>query len=140
MPLTLSELCQTFRERALWTGELIRDGFASQLGVMEETITDQHLIEIMRRHRDFVLTKKFSRRFEGSISGADWVWCIGGPGGWLPVLVQAKIIDPKNGKCSGLDFRAGEQRRKLVEFAKKHRFFPVYCVYSYLPDGFVLPA
>jgi hypothetical protein len=69
-----------------------------------------------------------------SQSGADWLWCIGEPGAWLSLLVQAKVVHPNTGICRSLDYRSGEQRRLLVNFAWHYRVFPVYCIYSHIPD------
>jgi hypothetical protein len=134
MRLSLCDLHITFQERATWTSSIIENGFSSRLGVLEETITDVNLIEISRRHSGYVLTKKFTRREEGSNSGADWLWCIGEPGAWFPLLVQAKVINPSTSTCHFLNYRSGKQRRLLLEFARRHRLFPIYCLYSQITD------
>lgn len=138
--LTSKHLCETLMLRAVWTNDLIRDGYSSQLGVLEETITDVNLIEIHRLHSEYVLTRKFSRREEGSKSGADWLWCIGEPGSWLTLLVQAKIVNPKTGRCRYLNYRRGQQRKLLLDFARKKRFLPIYCVYGHIPNGYSPPT
>ena len=138
--LTSEHLCKTLKQRAVWTNDLIRDGYSSQLGVMEETITDVNLLEIHRLHSDHVLTRKFTRREEGSKSGADWLWCIGEPGSWLTLLIQAKIVNPRTGRCWYLNYRRGEQRKLLLEFARRRRFLPIYCIYGHIPDGYSPPT
>jgi hypothetical protein len=135
MRLSLHDLYITFQERAVWTNNIIEGGLSSRLGVLEETITDVNLIEISRKHSDYVLTKKFSRREEGSESGADWLWCIGEPGAWFPLLVQAKVVNPSTSICNVLNYRSGEQRRLLLNFARHHRLFPMYCMYSQVTDN-----
>ena len=105
------------------------------MGILEETITDVNLLEISACHDDFVMTQKYTRREEGAKSGADWLWCIGEPGSWISMLVQAKIINPKTQNCPRLDYRSGEQRRMLVKFAKSNKLLPLYCIYSHVPDG-----
>jgi hypothetical protein len=134
MQLSLFDLYTTFQERTSWTSKIIEDGFSSRLGVLEETITDVNLIEISRKHSDYVLTRKFGRREEGSESGADWLWCIGEPGAWFSVLAQAKVINPKTSTCHALNYRSGDQRRLLLDFARRHRLFPIYCLYSQITD------
>lgn len=129
-------LCATFQERAEWTDRIIAAGYSSRLGILEETITDIHLLEFARRHPLNVWTKKFTRKEEGSLSGADWLWCIGGADGWLPMAIQAKLIDPTHGTCRYLDYRHGEQRRNLVRFARRFRLVPLYCIYSHLDGTF----
>lgn len=88
MKLSLWDLCATFQECTVWANSIIEDGFSSRLGILEETITDINLITIARKHSDFILTKKFSRREEGSKSGADWLRCIGEPGAWLSLWTR----------------------------------------------------
>jgi hypothetical protein len=87
MNLSRHVLYETFHEQAQWTSDIIQSGFSTRLGILEETITDMHLLAIARRHGDYVVTRKFSRKEEGSQSGADWLWCIGEPGAWFSLLV-----------------------------------------------------
>ncbi|MBN4005815.1 hypothetical protein [Nostoc sp. LPT] len=136
MRLSLSDLCATFKECTLWTNNIIKDSLSSRLGILEESITDINLVTIARKHSDFILTKKFSRREEGSQSGADWLWCIGEPGAWLSLLVQAKVVNPITSTCRFLNYRSGEQRRLLLNFARHYRLFPLYCLYSQITDEF----
>jgi hypothetical protein len=103
------------------------------MGIFEETITDVNLMKIALAHPNHVLTRKFTRREEGDQSGADWLWCIGRPGRWFSMLVQAKIVNPATGRCHYLDYRKGEQRRRLIEFARTYRLYATYCIYSSLP-------
>ena len=121
------------KKRAEWTNRFIERSFAFRLGIMEETITDMHLFSVADEYSDNVIVRKFNRREEGAVSGADWLWIIGAPGSWLPLLVQAKIVNPETRVCRFLDYNKGEQRRHLVQFARQHSFIPVYCIYSYIP-------
>src|SRR5690349_11164115 len=125
MNLSRHALYETFHEQAQWTSEIIQSGYSTRLGILEETITDMHLLAIARRHSDYVVTRKFSRKEEGSQSGADWLWCIGEPGAWFSLLVQAKVVQPHTATCRFLDYRSGEQRRPLLRFARLYRLFPV---------------
>jgi hypothetical protein len=136
MSLDAESLCRTFQERADWTGTTIRDGLSTRVSVMEEALTTFHLLEVARRHPEHVLTRQFTRREEGAKSGADWLWCIGEPGAWISLLVQAKIVSPMTGTCQKLDYRDGQQRRSLQTFARNHRLLPLYCIYSHLPSGY----
>ena len=126
------------QERAHWTQNVISQGFITGLGILEETITDMHLITTAIEFSDFVLTKKFNRREEGASSGADWLWMIGEPGSWLPLIIQAKIINPKTNNCFHLDYKNGNQRELLMKFARNHHLVPVYCIYSYIPTNIKL--
>jgi hypothetical protein len=99
MNLSIKSLYQTFRDVALRTGQLIEAGAVSGLGIFEETLTDVNLLEIDRRNKDYIRTYKYKKREEGSKSGADWLWCIGEPGSWISLLIQAKIVNPKTHCC-----------------------------------------
>lgn len=137
--LTHDELCLTLKNRAQWTSKNIGDGLSTRLGLLEETITDVNLLEIAKVHQDYVITKKFTRRQEGSQSGADWLWCVGEPGSWLILLVQAKIVNPATGNCQSLNYRKGEQCSLLVAYARKIRAVPLYVIYSHIPSGYQPP-
>jgi hypothetical protein len=129
-------LCQTFGELTHWTNQSIAKGFVSGLGILEESITDFTLNEIAFRHREHVYTKKFSRKQEGCESGADWLWCIGGPGAWLSLLVQAKVVNPLTKRCHFLGYSTprGKQCDALLKYARTNRLFPVYCIYSLIEE------
>lgn len=139
MTLKPADLCATFSERAEWTSGIIGSGYSTRLGILEETVTDINLVEIGFRHPNHVVTKKFSRKEEGSSSGADWLWCIGEPGSWFCLLVQAKIVNPQTGNCHYLDYKSGDQRAKLLGYARRNRLLPRYCIYSYIPPSFNAP-
>lgn len=124
--------------RAHWTHNFIHRSMTLGLGVMEETITDINLFSIADRYRNNIIVKKFSRREEGSKCGADWLWFVGEPGSWLPLLVQAKVINPRTGNCFHLNYRNGEQRKKLIFYARQHAYVPLYCIYSYVPSDLIL--
>lgn len=135
----INEFGLYLRERAHWTHNIISKSAMFRLGIMEETITDMHLFSIADEFSDNVLAKKFNRREEGSKSGADWLWIIGEPGSWLPLLIQAKIINPQTGNCQRLDYKDGEQRKRLLAYARQHGFVPLYCIYSSIPSEFEPP-
>lgn len=137
--LALGDLCSTFSERARWTPDVIGQGLASRLGVLEETITDVNLLSIASEHRNYVYTKKFSRRQEGAESGADWLWCIGESGAWLNLLVQAKIVNPQTGRCRYLNYDNGRQRSRLLQFARNTQSVPLYVIYCHVPLSYEPP-
>ncbi|WP_437593361.1 hypothetical protein [Sorangium sp. So ce1000] len=87
------------------------------MGISEETLTDVVLVELDRRLRPHVLTKKFTKHEESSVSGADWLWAIGRPGRWLTLLVQAKLARPDAARLPGLHHGKGSQRKTLVSYA-----------------------
>ncbi len=131
----LTALCATFRRRAEWTNHVIYAGYSSRLGILEETLTDIHLLEFASAHPGHVWTHKFTKKQESSTSGADWVWCIGQPGSWLTLAIQAKIVSPSTRRCHYLNYKDGQQRRQLVHYARRVGALPLYCLY-----GHVVPA
>ncbi len=133
-------LCKTLTTLTQWTNDTIAKGYLTGLGILEETITDYTLNEIASLHSQNVLTKKFSKKQEGNESGADWLWCIGNPGEWLSILVQAKIVNPRTKQCHYLDYgtRHGKQSQLLLRYARKHKLLPLYCIYSFI-DETMLP-
>ena len=137
-----SSLCQTLRTLAQWTNQTIAKGYVSGLGILEETITDYTLNEIAVRHPEYIYTKKFSRKQEGCESGADWLWCIGSPGAWLPVLVQAKVVNPRTKQCHFLNYstRHGKQCTIFLRYARTHQLLPLYCIYSLIEDNAIPQA
>lgn len=130
--LSESNLCETLTTLAQWTNEFIAKGYQTGLGILEETITNYILIETANRHSQNIFTKTFSRKQEGCESGADWLWCIGNPGEWLPILIQAKIVNPRTKQCHYLDYGThyGKQGQLLIRYARTHRLLPLYCIYS----------
>jgi hypothetical protein len=137
-----NNLCDTLTALAQWTNQTIAKGHLTGLGILEETVTDYLLNEIAALHPQSVYTKKFSRKQEGRESGADWLWCIGNPGTWLPILVQAKIVNPKTKQCHYLDYKTkhGKQSQLLLKYARTHRFLPLYCIYSLIDQTTILEA
>jgi len=137
--ISAKDLCTALNDRAKWTNKIIGQGLSSRLGVLEETITDVNLIELATSYPNNVLTKKYSRKEEGSLSGADWLWCIGEPGAWLLLLVQAKVINPKTGNCHYLNYRNGKQCQTLVKYARSIKAVPLYAIYAHIPSGYQPP-
>lgn len=54
----------------------------------------------------------------------------------MPLLIQAKIINPKTGTCHYLNHRQGKQKSLLLEYSRRHNFLPYYCIYSRIPEDF----
>lgn len=125
--------------RAHWTQNFILHSNVLHLGILEETITDMHLFSVADKYGENVITRKFNRREEGAQSGADWLWIVGEPGSWLPLLIQAKVINPKTQNCQHFDYKKGEQRRRLLQYARQHYYLPLYCIYGYIPSDFIPP-
>ena len=96
----------------------------------EETITENNLLEIRRRHPNLIRVRTFPKVVEAT-NGADWEWHIVGWRRTLRMRVQAKRVQ-SNGvlkvrhkvKSSGK-----EQRDLLIGDARAARMKPVYCIY-----------
>ena len=118
---SLYEFGLFLNSRAHWTQNFIYRSNVLRLGILEETITDMHLFSIADKY------------------GADWLWIIGEPGSWLPLLIQAKVINLKTQNCQHFDYKNGEQRKRLLKYARLHGCLPLYCIYSYIPPDFIPP-
>jgi len=124
MSLSVTRLCEVFRDRAAAVHDLVSYSYSQGLGVSEETLTDVTLVEMQRALQPYVLTRKFTKFEESSASGADWLWTIGRPGRWVSILVQAKLARPGAERLPGLHHGKGSQRKTLVAYALKERCLP----------------
>ena len=97
----------------------------------EETITESNLLEIRRRHPEFVKICTFTKRKEAE-SGADWEWHIVGRIWTYKMRVQAKRVqrDDKLKVCHEVKSSGKQQRDLLIEKANDFNMDPVYCIYS----------
>lgn len=91
----------------------------------EETITEQNLLEIRRRHCKQVCLETFSKKKE-SQNGADWEWHIIGNNWTLKMRVQAKRTQRKK---DWLRIKYNQQRKLLLERASDAKMRPIYCIY-----------
>jgi hypothetical protein len=118
---------------------------AIQLGLAfsEETITDLLLLELKRAMGGRLQVHKFSKR-EESVTGADWVWWLGGRNGWFGMRVQAKRLDHDSLIYEHLGYRAKKKTHRqidlLISAAAKDGIFPAYCFYNAFKIGTSLPA
>lgn len=101
----------------------------------EETITENNLLEIRRRHIDPVHLKTFSKPKEGK-SGADWEWHIIGHKWTLKMRVQAKRVQCDDTlKIKYKVKSSGKQQRDLLlEKAQADDMKPLYCIYCTEPQ------
>ena len=127
-------LCNTFKEQAIEIAKQIDIAYQTGLGVHEESLSDLLVNRIQIGHTENFLSKKFTKKEEGNLTGADWLWCIGEPGSWITFDVQAKIMNPKTGNVNYLHYRHGEQYNLLINFCKQFRFIPKYSVYGKLEE------
>ena len=96
----------------------------------EETITESNLLELRRRHPEKIIIETFSKRRE-SKTGADWEWHLVGRRRTLKMRVQAKRIRSKGGLSIKHQVASSgvEQRKLLIDSAKKDSMKPIYCIY-----------
>ena len=101
----------------------------------EETITENNLLEIRRRHPDRVHVETFSRAEEAQ-RGADWEWHIVGRKLTLKMRVQAKRVQCNNKLKIKHKVRSSgrQQRVLLLEGAVADNMKPLYCIYCTEPQ------
>ena len=125
-----NRICKTFNDQARRIASSIRSARSTGLGILEETLTDITVNYIQSRHENKFFTKKFTRKEEGNLTGADWLWCIGEPGAWISFTIQAKVVNPYTGRVHYLHYRRGQQHRLLINFSRIFGFVPKYSVFG----------
>jgi hypothetical protein len=123
-------ICDTVRNQALRVAKEVDVAGYTGLGIHEETLSDLVVNQIRYEYADNFLTRKFTKKEEGSITGADWLWCLGEPGSWITFAMQAKIVNVNTRKVNYLHYRNGEQYDLLINFCKQFRFIPKYSIYG----------
>ena len=101
----------------------------------EETITENNLLEIRRRHPHLIYLKTFPKQKE-SKCGADWEWHVIGRRYTARMRVQAKRVQ-RNGnlKIKHRVRSSGRQQRDLLlTTANSDKMKPVYCFYCTEPQ------
>lgn len=124
----------TFQQQSLIIADEVHKAGYTGLGIQEESITDSLLNRIQYEHKENFSTRKFTKKEEGNISGADWLWCIGEPGTWITFAIQAKIANINTGRVNFLHYHNGQQYSLLIEFARQFRLIPKYTIYSKVDD------
>jgi hypothetical protein len=130
MASLIEEISDSIQRQTLWIANEMGRAKYTGLGIQEETITDVLLNRIQSEHEENFFTRKFSHKEEGSITGADWLWCIGEPGSWITFAVQAKIANTDTGRINHLLYKGGRQYSQLISFSKRYRFIPKYSIYT----------
>ena len=97
----------------------------------EETITETNLLEIRRRHSLRIRLHTFNRHEEAK-NGADWEWRIVGQRRTLKMRVQAKRVQSDGILKIAHQVKSSkmQQRKLLIDGARKDSMKPVYCIYS----------
>jgi uncharacterized protein DUF6615 len=124
-------LCVTFQERAVATWDYVVTAAAAGFDAREETLTENNLVEVYRRHPVEVRLRKFSPHVESRRSGADWEWWIGGRAGWLGLRIQAKRLN-RGLRYETLAYqsRNGRQVDLLRASSAADGLVPLYCFYN----------
>lgn len=130
MTSQIKDICDTFQRLTLNIANKVNEAGYTGLGIHEETITDLMLNQVQYEHAEHFITKKFTNKEEGSIYGADWLWCIGEPGSWITFAVQAKIANINTGRVNFLHYNNGKQYSLLINFAKQFHLIPKYSIYA----------
>ena len=101
-----------------------------RLSYGEETITETNLLEIRRRQPNYIHLEAFTKHKE-SQNGADWEWHIIGSKRTLKMRVQAKRVqrDGVLKVAHQVGSSKKQQRKLLLDEARKNRMKPVYCAY-----------
>ena len=101
-----------------------------RLSYGEETITETNLLEIRRRQPKYIHLEAFTKHKE-SQNGADWEWHIIGSKRTLKMRVQAKRVqrDGVLKVAHQVGSSKKQQRKLLLDEARKNRMKPVYCAY-----------
>ncbi|MGW6263999.1 hypothetical protein [Cellulosimicrobium funkei] len=76
---------------ALVLGRRIADGDDAGIVQRETTITETTLLNLRQVLGERLQITTLTQDEEGK-QGADWIWCVGGPGGWFSFWVQAKKL------------------------------------------------
>ncbi len=134
MTAQIKDIFDTFQQQASIIADEVNKAGYTGLGIQEETITDSLLNRIQYEHEENFTTRKFTRKEEGNLSGADWLWCIGEPGAWITFAVQAKIANISTGRVNFLHYRHGEQYALLINFARHFGFIPKYSIYAKIDE------
>jgi hypothetical protein len=138
MTSQIKGIYDTFHRQTLMIADEVGKAGYTGLGIQEETLTDLLLNTVQYEHKENFATRKFTKKEEGNISGADWLWCIGEPGSWITFAVQAKITNINTGRVNFLHYRDGEQYSLLINFAKQFRLIPKYSIYAKIDGGIEL--
>lgn len=126
--------CQTLRHISHETWSFLGKARSVSHQPLEETVTDNNIVEIKLLHPAEVVTTTFTKRKEAK-TGADWEWWFTNASktAWFGVRIQAKILKFQSGRFESLYYKS--QTDVLIADAAKHFCYPLYCFYSHWPLG-----
>lgn len=138
MPLNLAQLTQDMDSLSRSTWDRVMIGDIARLKFREDSITDEILFTLMKRHPQLAV-KRFSQN-EEKTSGADWEWWVGSQGlGWFRLRIQAKRVHDKSYR--ELDHRgdtdAGHefQYQTLIAGCNKDATYPFHIFFNGWPQA-----
>lgn len=133
-------LCQQFQKQACQTWGLLRKARKYDRQLLEETLTDLHLLSFQSMRSPTFRIRSFSKRDERN-TGADWEWWFGSKAGlWIGLRIQAKVIELSTDTYPHLHYRYQKpnggvlfQTDQLIQSAAngKPRRIPLYCLYTH---------
>lgn len=133
----MATLCETFRSIAFNTYERLMAAKSIDYQPLEETFTDNIMLDLKLKHPVEIFTRPFNKRVEG-VNGADWEWWLtnAAEDNWLGLRVQAKILNFKPNEYSHLHHKVGKAKKayqlaNLKRESAKAGMVPLYCFYSY---------
>jgi Family of unknown function (DUF6615) len=128
-------ICDSFRNSAFFTWDIIAQTQAHGVPYGEETITAINIFEIQKRHPTEIFAQSFHRRREGK-TGADWEWWMTGRSRkWIGLRLQAKLLDTTTDTFRFLHERVNRtgpyQCEELISNAlgTAPKKIPLYCLY-----------
>jgi hypothetical protein len=135
-------LCASFRALAFRTFDQLGKGRRVNHQPLEETFTDNNILELKDRHMSQIYSRIFNKREEG-LNGADWEWWLTNSSRtlWLGLRVQAKVLHLESNKFTHLHYRSGKsyQLGKLKRESSRLGLIPLYCLYVHEGSGVRIP-
>lgn len=127
-------LCTTFKRLSEWTWEEIEISKSVSFQLKEETLTDQNLLQLKRRHAKEIHTHVFNKHEEGK-NGADWEWWLTDGTTYYGFRIQAKIINNDSDRFEHLHYQGKavipQSEKLIVQATPKGEVprAPFYCMF-----------
>ena len=134
-------VCNAFMNVARGTWRINEQSHNVGYQIGEETITDLVLLHLKKNCRSSVTVMEYTKPFEGTTSGADWLFEFVDRANnkSYGVLVQAKRLDTTSLTYKDLAYRSKRgvvQHTKLTTYASTIGAYPSYVFYNYVePAG-----
>jgi hypothetical protein len=135
---------QSLLDRARYTWHRRREAKLAGMPFGEETVTETILLDLKLSYPGKIWIVPFNKRQEGKI-GADWEWCFASEDErhFLPMLVQAKVLDDKEETYNHIARTIGNtgirQIDRLLETGSLRGVPTTYAFYNHVTDEGRLP-